>query len=303
MSGFIKTIKEYTLPVAMLTGALGYRLFSILSPLTPWLIVIMLFFTFCKVNPHDMHLQRWHGVLLLFQLIVSVLFFYVLRPINLVLAQGLMVCILMPTATAAAVITGKLGGSVESLTTYTMVSNLAVALFAPALFPFVHLVEEMTFTIGFLIILNKVFPLLIGPFFAAWLFRIVYTHLTNKPFTLHPVLAASPFYVWAFSLVILTANTVHSLILDDYNGWAAIGLAIGALAVCLLQFGFGKWVGQRYGMRISAGQALGQKNTILGIWMAHSYLIPVSALGPAAYILWQNMFNSWQLWKHEHTTR
>ncbi|MCM1035578.1 MAG: transporter [Prevotella sp.] len=286
----------------MLIGAIGYKWFSVLSPLTPWLIIVMLFFTFCKVNPHDMRLQRWHGLLLIFQLVVSVAIFYALRPLNLVLAQGLMICILMPTATAAAVITGKLGGSIESLTTYTMVSNLAVALFVPAFFPLVHPAGHLTFIAGFLTILSKVFPLLIGPFFAAWLLRIIYTRTTQKAFTLHPVLAASPFYVWAFSLIILMANTVHSLVYDSYDAWAAIGLAIGALAVCLLQFGIGKCVGQRYGMRISAGQALGQKNTILGIWMAHTYLTPVSALGPAAYILWQNIFNSWQLWKHEHAS-
>ena len=33
-----------------------------------------------------------------------------------------MVCLICPTATAAAVITGKLGGSASSLTTYTSVS-------------------------------------------------------------------------------------------------------------------------------------------------------------------------------------
>lgn len=249
-----------------------------------------------------MRLQRWHGWLLCFQLAVSVSLFYLLRPVNLVLAQGLMVCVLMPTATAAAVITGKLGGSVEALTTYTMVSNLAVAVFAPAFFPLVHPAGHLTFMVGFLTILGKVFPLLIGPFVAAWLVRVVYTRLTGNNFYLPPVLAASPFYVWAFSLVILMANTVHSLVYDEYDGWAAIGLAIGALVVCLLQFGVGKRLGQRAGMRISAGQALGQKNTILGIWMAHTYLTPVSALGPAAYILWQNIFNSWQLWRHSHQT-
>ena len=36
--------------------------------------------------------------------------------------EGAMVCLICPTATAAAVITGKLGGSASSLTTYTSVS-------------------------------------------------------------------------------------------------------------------------------------------------------------------------------------
>ena len=33
------------------------------------------------------------------------------------------------------------------------------------------------------------------------------------------------------------------------------------------------------------------------IWMAHTYLHPLAALGPGAYVVWQNLFNSYQLWR------
>jgi hypothetical protein len=46
---------------------------------------------------------------------------------------------------------------------------------------------------------------------------------------------------------------------------------------------------------ITAGQAFGQKNTSLGVWMANTYLDPMASLGAAAYIIWQNVFNSAQL--------
>ena len=49
--------------------------------------------------------------------------------------------------------------------------------------------------------------------------------------------------------------------------------------------------------RISGGQALGQKNTVLAIWMAYTYLNPLSSVGPGSYVLWQNIINSYQLWK------
>jgi len=42
---------------------------------------------------------------------------------------------------------------------------------------------------------------------------------------------------------------------------------------------------------------LGQKNTILAIWMAHTYLNPLSSVAPGSYVLWQNIINSCQLWK------
>ena len=59
----------------------------------------------------------------------------------------------------------------------------------------------------------------------------------------------------------------------------------------------GKRVGQHYGERLSAGQAWGQKNTVLAIWMAYTYLQPLSSVGPGSYVLWQNLINSYQLWK------
>ena len=42
---------------------------------------------------------------------------------------------------------------------------------------------------------------------------------------------------------------------------------------------------------------LSRKNTVLAIWMAYTYLNPLSSVGPGSYVLWQNLINSWQLWK------
>ena len=44
---------------------------------------------------------------------------------------------------------------------------------------------------------------------------------------------------------------------------------------------------------------MGQKNTILAIWMAQTYLNPLSSIVPAAYVLWQNLINSYQLWRKQ----
>ena len=51
---------------------------------------------------------------------------------------------------------------------------------------------------------------------------------------------------------------------------------------------------------ITAGQAFGQENTSLGVWMAQTFLDPLSSLGAAAYILWQNLFNATQLFIAAH---
>ena len=64
----LKFLKNWTLPIAMLVGAVGYPLFISLSFLTPYLIFTMLLLTFCKVSPRDLKLKPLHMWLLLIQI-------------------------------------------------------------------------------------------------------------------------------------------------------------------------------------------------------------------------------------------
>ena len=82
--------------------------------------------------------------------------------------------------------------------------------------------------------------------------------------------------------------------------WLVAG---AALLSCVLEFAIGKKTGSQFGDRMTAGQALGQKNTILAIWMAYTYLTPLSSLAPGTYVLWQNLFNSYQLWKKGRSSK
>lgn len=93
--------------------------------------------------------------------------------------------------------------------------------------------------------------------------------------------------------------TVHNIVDAEVGGITLLLLLILPLFVCLVQFAIGKWVGGFFGDRVSAGQALGQKNTIVGIWLTVTFLNPVAAVAPGAYVLWQNLVNSWQLWCKE----
>ena len=130
----LKFLKNWTLPIAMLVGAVGYPLFICLSFLTPYLIFTMLLLTFCKVSPRDLKLRQLHVWLLLIQIIGALAAYLLLFRFDKIVAEGVMVCIICPTATAAAVITSKLGGSAASLTTYTLLANIGAAIAVPILF-------------------------------------------------------------------------------------------------------------------------------------------------------------------------
>ncbi len=321
--------------LSMLLGVIGYPLFCHLTPLLPPMIFLMLFFTFCKINPLDLRLRRWHLVVLFVQLALSAGVYYgivyICRALQVnpvqaaVVAQGIMVCFIMPTATAAPVIAGKLGGSIQNLTSFTLLSNFATAIVVPAFFPVVNAEAGMTFWAASWLILRRVAPLLLGPFFAAWLLRAGYNAYehhrgSDKTFALSPVWSSMPFYLWAGTLIILMADITRTLTTQHYDYLTVLWLCIGSLLACLLQFWLGKQIGYRFPAAtigeeshdeeinpdatphdmpsvscVTAGQAFGQKNTTLGVWMAQAYLNPLAAIGPAAYIVWQNIFNSLQL--------
>lgn len=334
-------IDRYALIIAMLIGAVGYPWFRHLSWLMPPLICLMLFFTFCKINPLDLRLRKWHGIVLAVQMVLTAVVYYGLLAIGkrllamgygltegdiALVAQGLMVCVIMPTATAAPIIAGKLGGSIQNLTTFSLLSNIATAVIVPAFFPVVHTEAGIEFVAAMLLILRRVTPMLLGPFVAAWLLRLVYEWYykqkgTPRRFTLSKRWASMPFYLWILLLIVLISQITYTLLTQEYSGWAIVALCVGSLVACLLQFMLGRWIGYRFPAtshgadyqdilinpaaaaysiaqksRITAGQAFGQKNTALGIWMAQMYLHPLSSIGPAAYIIWQNLLNSYQLW-------
>lgn len=305
-------LKNWTLPLAMLTGVVGYFAFSRLSVLAVWkpwvtegvslltpaLIFAQLLLTFCKMEPRELTPKDWHVWLLLIQVLSSGLLSLLLLLCPLgesarICGEAAMVCLICPTATAAAVITGKLGGNASTLTTYTLLSNILAACVVPLVFPLVENHADLNFAAAFLKILGKVFPLLLAPFFLALLFRYFLPAIHRWLLKYHSL----AFYLWAVALTLVMGQTTRSLVQASVSWQVELGLAMVGLLACAVQFYVGKRIGSVYGDRISAGQALGQKNTVLAIWMAVTYLNPVSSLGPGSYVVWQNIFNAWQLWK------
>ena len=305
----LRFLKNWTLPIAMLIGTLAYLMFakwsflapakpyvnSFVSIITPWLIFAQLLLTFCKIDLKELKPKRWHLWLLMIQgfscaLTAGILLCVPMGELSKGFWEGMMVCLICPTATAAAVITGKLGGNAATLTTYTLLSNLLGAVMVPLVFPLVEPHEGLTFWVAFLKILSKVFPLLLAPFFVA-LFLKHYVRNVHRWLMEHSGMA---FYIWAFALALVMGQTARSLINSNLSAWL---VALGGLFTCAVQFLLGKRIGSVYHDRISAGQALGQKNTVLAIWMASAYLHPLATIAPGSYVLWQNIVNSYQLWK------
>ena len=280
-----------------LTYEVKHDILSVIEVLQPVLLFIMLFVAFCKIKPTALKPHRWHLWLLLTQcllFIVACLFLWAYPTSGArVIVEGFMLAIICPTATACAVVTQKLGGDSAATTSYTIIINLVVALLCPLLLPVAHPQPGLTFLPAFMVIINKVFPLLIVPLFLAWFVRYLMPSF-HKRIVATKDLA---FYMWAVSLAIAIAVTCKALAHSEESLWNVGGIAVVTLVACLFQFTFGKWIGSHYGKRMEAGQALGQKNTVFIIWLGYTFLSPISAAAGGFYSVWHNLVNSWQLYK------
>lgn len=294
----LHNLRTMAMPAGMLIGAMLCRPIAALEQathqqITPTLIFLMLFITFCRVKVKEMRLQGVHGWLLLFQLLVSAAIYLVLLPLNPTLAQGGMICVLAPVAMAAVVIGGMLGANITTMATYSLLCNMSIAAIAPIVLTLVG-----NGACSFMQILSRIAPLLVGPFFAAQLLRLILPKVAGW-IAAHGQLS---FYMWLISLIIIIGRTTSYIIdLGSDHLLLEIALALVALVVCLVQFKVGRMVGRRYGDAPAGGQSLGQKNTVLAVWMAQSFLDPISSIAPTAYIVWQNMVNSYQLYRHDHS--
>lgn len=312
----IRFLKDWTLPVAIALGAtvyllfyyvpqldgLGNRLGPVIDVIFPVTVFLTLLATFCKVDFHQMRPHRWHIGVLAAQVLLVVsnlgIIFLVGDDLDQQLIwQGVLTCTIAPSASAAPVVTGKLGGNINTMTTFTVISALASALMIPLVFPPLTSTVHLTFFETFLIILQKVSMVLLLPLVLGWLMQH-YVKVVCRRIASMPNLS---FYLWGVSLTIVAGVTVKNILHSNAPLWLLTAIAALSFVVCFVQFGIGRAIGRHLGEEICSGQALFQKNTSLAIWVAYLYLHPVASVGAGCYVLWQNIINSAELWHYRHT--
>lgn len=289
--------KTFLMPAAMLAGGLLHNVVGGWGSLMPWLIFAMLFVPFCGVRFGELRVTGLHLHLLVYQAVTCVSVYALASFFDPVVAQGAMICVLAPTASSAVVVAAMLGARVPTMLSYSLLVNMAVAVGAPLLFVIVAPATDMPFWGSVWTIFRMVIPVVVLPFAVALALRRVVPRVADGVRRL----SSASFYLWIFALAIVTGRVVNFLDGAEVGVVEGLILAGVSLVICLSQFFVGRFIGGRYGERVAGGQALGQKNTILAIWLTQSYLHPAAAIAPAAYILWQTVFNSTQLWLKNHT--
>lgn len=288
------------MPLAMVVGVALCRPLAVVEQvtehtLTPVLIAAMLFITFCRVDIRQMRLQWAHLWMLLIQFLGAAIVYYAVTPLlGAEVGQGAMICVMAPIAMAAVVIGGMLGGNVTMMVTYSLICNLVTALIAPYM---LHAFGNGSCT--FMEIIARVAPTLIAPFVVAQFCRWLLPKVAAW-FAAHSSIS---FYLWLISLILVMGRTTVFIIEADASILVEVELAMVALVLCIAQFRAGKLLGKYTGDVVGTTQSVGQKNTIFAIWLSLNFLNPIASIAPTAYIVWQNLINSWQMWKHERVKR
>jgi BASS family bile acid:Na+ symporter len=259
--------------------------------LIPYAITATLGFAFLDIRP--VGFRREHFFVLLLNWAIGLVAWAVLIPFNRELAFVALLIGLTPTATASPVVMGMLGGSVEFVAGSVLLTNVVAGLLFPVVLPFLLGADLSISTAPFL---KETACIILGPLLAAQAVRMTAPVVTKRLLQYRHL----SFYIWLGILFLVTSNAGYFLRSQWGHGGSLLQLTqIGAVAVvlCALNFGLGWKVGGA-GVPRETSQSLGQKNTILTIWIALTYVNPLVALGPTVYILCHNSYNAWQLARH-----
>ena len=261
----------------------------VLAGVIRWLVMAMLFLVFLQTKVSRSSLSRSHLVLLTANIGLGFAGWgagWLIGGRDVALAGFF--CGITPTAIAAPVIVSFLRGRVDYVVAAFVLTNLTIAALLPVLLP---IVLGRATPEAFAQVLGSVGLVVFGPAAVATLVRALHAEAKDWPGR-HRNLS---FGMWVSAIFLITSNAsdfvrTHA----DAPLRVLLQLALASLLVCAASFGLGRVIGGREFSR-EASQSLGQKNTTFTIYLALTYASPLVALGPTCYVIWHNLWNSWQL--------
>ena len=292
-------LRSILMLLAILLGVLLPQA-HILSPLMPFFIGLMMALTFVSKVPPQKHGYTFKielrallmGIFLCGCLLGMKKFFGLSLPIVL---GGMLIC-LCPPANSAPVMTKMLGGNPILALKIFLVGSIFACFSIPLIFgyfcpPPVGM-EHLDFMGLSKTIFNSIQPIITIPLAIALGLRSFYPEVADKIEKLQKY----TMFIWIFNVFILLSKASYDVrAMGVQKLWEAGDFqktALLSLSLCVLLFFLG-WVCERKSHPIEGSQSMGQKNTMLVIWLAQLYAGPIAALCPTFYVVWQNLVLSW----------
>ena len=285
-------IRSISMIVAFLVGGLFHRQ---LAPLGAWLpasVALMLSITFIGIETARLKPQRMHLWVLLGIQLIGLGFWGIARLMGYpVVAESLFFCGIAPVAIAAPVIVNLLKGNVEFTTTALVLSHLVFALLTPLLMPMVVQVEGFCYSELAIEVAMQLATVLGIPAAVAIVLRWLYPPCKAWTAKLRDVSLG----IWIMNLTIIAGVGTQRVLEMDISWWHMLPLILGSLLVCVTGFVAGYRLGGR-GLKRECSQCMGQKNTILTLYIASQwYVHPLAYIGPAFYVFFHNIANALQI--------
>ena len=257
-------------------------------------IMVMFYLVLLKVDFRKLVPHKEHVPVVFANLAMGVVPFVILNALGFpVLALAAFFTGITPTANAAPVVMDFLEGKVEFVLTGFILCNLVIDASLVFLLPWATGNLNAQFITE---VVKQLCIVVLLPAFLAVLTRLVFRKI-NKPVPKMPGMVT--FSIWCSMLFVISAQT--TVFFQQHRDIAlkqVILIALLSLGLCAINFTLGKLLGGKNFSRESS-QTLGQKNTTLTVFLALCFGTPESALGPTFYILWHNVWNAFQMYRHD----
>ena len=285
---------------ALLQGAFKFSWSAGGADLSVWFIriaLMLMFFQIClQINLAGLRPRREHLKILLANILMGVAPFLVLKKLGFeTLALAAFFTGITPTANAAPVVMGFLGGKVEFVLAGFTITNIFIDIILVALLPFISGGGSFGFALK---VLLQIATLVGIPIILAAIARRANKNARNIALRLRTF----NFGLWCSTLFVIAARAeMFFENTPDISLGISAKIALLSLAICAANFYTGKKISRRRYARESS-QTLGQKNTTLTIFLALVFggqNAALVSLGPTFYVLWHNLYNALQMYLYD----
>lgn len=289
----VRLLKTWGLMIAFVVGAIFPGLHVWVGAL-PYLVGIMLTITLVGMEVSELRPQVRHGIILVANLILGLAPWAILKSLGYEeYAEAAFFAGLVGEAASAPVIVSMLGGKSEFAAVGLALNSAFASISIPLLVPLIitpYGGGEISRLDLFSAVLEHVAAMLLAPCLIAIILRKWKPQ--SKQWARHLSLLSLAF--WLFCMSLVSAKGV-TRVAEAHASWAEIAPYAGVvLLMCFTSF----WLGRKIGGReyaLECGQCLGQKNATVGIYLALCYASPLVFLGPTLYLLFQHIFNTYQM--------
>ncbi len=258
-----------------------------------YFLMVMLFFAFLEIKIEKGTIRRSHFIITAVVIITALSIYYIISHINKVLAETAFVTAIAPTAIAGPVIIDLINKKVEYITFSVILTNITIALLIPFILP---VILHSHADISVVDVLLPMGTLLAIPFVLVQTIK----RFASKIYTEAVKHKSFSYYFLVMNIYVGTSKAVDFI----SNGMTAaldllIYIALITLAICAFYFSLGWFIGGKE-FRREGSQSLGQKNNSFTIYIALAFMHPVNVLGPIFYVLIQNSYVTYELYRERH---